>query len=112
MYQWLFACPEPSCNVGITETFGLHQECDYLITSCSYTISGSFGRETRISLLRHGGEKRRLMELESASSLHVFGLYATSSLIAASPTPSIQGWQASVHRLIFPYDFMITSDLI
>jgi hypothetical protein len=52
------------------------------------------------------------MELESASLLHVFGLYATSSLIAASPTPSVQGWQASVHRLIFPYDFMITSDLI
>jgi hypothetical protein len=52
------------------------------------------------------------MELESASLLHVFGLYATSSLITALPTPSIQGWQASMHCLIFPYDFAITSDLI
>jgi hypothetical protein len=105
-------CLEPSCNVGVAETFGLRQECDYLIMSHSYMIGGSFGGEMRISLLRHGGEKRRSMELESASSLHVFGLYATSSLIAASPTPSIQGWQASMHRLIFPYDFAITSDLI
>jgi hypothetical protein len=112
MYQWLFTCPEPSCDVGIAETFGLHQECDYLIASRSYTIGGSFGGEMRISLLRHGGGKQRLMELEFASLPHVFGLYATSSLIVALPTPSIQGWQASVHHLIFPYKFMITSNLI
>jgi hypothetical protein len=77
MYQWLFVFPEPSCDVGITETFSLHQECDYLIMSHSYTIGGSFGGEMRISLLRHGKEKRRSMEPKSASSLHVFHLMAS-----------------------------------
>jgi hypothetical protein len=74
----LFACPEPSSDVGITKTFSLHQERKYLVASHLYMISGSFGGEMRISFLGHGREKQRLMELESTSLPHVFGLYMTS----------------------------------
>jgi hypothetical protein len=59
MYQWLFTCPEPSSDVGLAETFSLHQEHEYLIASHSYTIGGSFSGEMRISLLGHGGEEQR-----------------------------------------------------
>src|SRR6266446_7487835 len=41
-----------------------------------------------------------------------FDFWTASSLITASPVPSIRKWQASVHCFIFPYDFVIIGDLI